>query len=424
MSFEVHNIQRLRVLVESPALGSSGYTQDPSGSIGSMTDVPAIEGSIKCTLERDEKDPGYLLQHIDEARKHVLGKRRGVLSFDMNLAPTGTAAVTAQASITSPLGILLKAIMGGESLNQGSTASTGSTASVINVQSGHGARWAAGRAMVWFNSAGVPELREAEAVSGDAVTLKRAFSAAPASTNPLYNAATYYMTSKPSTTLAMLLEGLENEDRWLLSGGQCEGGITLTFDPTGQQLPRITFNLTFANWRGVGETTTPLTGALGIATYTATAPIVGEAGAFELWTSTVATYAATQLLAASSFTFEPHIQFKAVTAPNGVNTIKAWEKQKPADGPLSGSFTVPYEDMTHFNARNTRDDMALMYMAGASAGNGFAISAPCIQELNPQRVPDAAAWAAQTVQWKARRDIDVGASTSDEAKSPLRIHLW
>lgn len=419
MSYEIHNIQRVRVFEEST------FGADSSGSLGSFTDLPIVEGSVSCTLTRDELNTGILVQHIDEGTERVLGRRRGNVSFAVNLAPTGTAAVTAQSSVTGPLGLLLKVIMGGEQLAQGSTSAAGSTASVINVQTGHGTRWSAGRLMVWVNTAGIPEVREVESVSTDAVTLKRAFSGSPASTNPLHNASTYFFTADPSTSLALFVEGLENEDRCLLTGGQAEGGITLAFDPTGQQLPRITFNLSFANWYMPNDTTaSSLTGTLGTASYSATAPIVGEAGAFEAWTVGTATYAATQLLDVSVFAFEPRCQFAPITAPNGVNTIKRWRKTRNPDGPVQGQFTLPYQDTAYFANRNARDDIGLMYSAGAAAGFGLAVSAPTVQVLNPQRAADSAGMAAQVVMWKGRRDTDVGASTTDLAKSPFRIHLW
>lgn len=418
MSIEVNNIQRVSAFVEST------FGADSSASRASFTDLPIIEGSVRLTLSRDELDPGHLVQHIDEARERLLGKRRATLSFDVILAPTGTAATTSQSSITSPVGLLLKAVLGGESLAQGSTSAAGSTASVINVQTGHGSRWSAGRLMTWQNSSGLWEPREVEAVATDAVTTKRAFSGSPASTNVLLNAATYYMTASPSQSLAMVVEGLESDDRWLLTGGQAEGGFTMTFDLTGGQFPKATFNFTFARWWAPGEYGTSLAGSLGTATYSAYSPIVAETGMFEVWTVGTATYSASQLLPVSAVTIEPHSQFAPVTSPSGVNTIQEWKKVRNPDCPVQGSFTLPYEAATYWTARNNRDDVGIMYSAGTASGNGFAISVPTAQILNPQRVADAAGFAAQTVQFKGRRDTDVGSSTSDEAKSPFRIHLW
>lgn len=418
MSIEIHSVQRLRAFVEAT------FGADSSGSIGSFTDIPAIEGSATVTLTRDELDPGQLVQHIDEGRERVLGKRKAVLSFSVNIAPTGTAAVNGVTSITSGLGLLLKAVMGGEQLAEGSVSAAGSTATAVNVSPGDSGQWTAGRAMGWVNAAGVLEVREVESVADPVVTLKRAFSGAPATSDVLYNAATYYMTANPSTSLAMAVEGLESDDRWLLTGGQAEGGMSLAIDLTGGALPKATFNFTFARWYSSSETASSLTGALGTATYSAFSPIVGEAGMYEVWVNGTSTYtAATQLIPVSAVSFDPHCTFVGVTSPSGVNTVKQWTKARNPDSPVMGQFTTPYEGLTWFDHRNSKTDLGVMYVAGVAGGSTVALSAPTVQVLNPQRIADAGGIAAQTVDWKGRRDSDVGGSTTDLAKSPFRIHL-
>lgn len=418
MSTEVHSVQRLRAFVEST------FAADSSGSAGSFTDLPMIEGSGQLTLSQDELDPGNIVQHIDEGRERVLGKRKATLTFTMNLAPTGIVASNGVTSVTSALGLILKAVMGGEQLGEGSVAAAGSTSSVINVSAGDGAQWAnAGQLMGWTNSAGVVEWREVESRSTDAITLKRAFSGTPSTSNPLYNAATYYMTASPSSTLAFIVDGLEADDRWLVTGAQLEGGMTIALDLTGGVIPRITFSMGAARWFSSSEVGSSLGGALGTATYSAFNPIVGEAGAFEVWTAGTATYASTQLTPVSACSFEPHINFVPVTSPSGTNTIKEWKKTRNTDSPVQGSFTTLYEDLTWFNHRTSKTDLALQYVAGVAAGSAVILSAPTVQALNPQRVADAAGMAAQTVMWKGRRDTDVASSTTDIANSPFRIHL-
>lgn len=417
MSYEIHSVQRIRAYVEGT------FGADSSASAASFTDLPVVEGTANLTLTRDELNSAEQQQHIDGNSERVLGKRSATLTFTMNLAPTGVVANNGVTSVTSGLGLMLKAIMGGEDLGEGSIAAAGSTASVINVSAGDGVNWESGNAMGWVNSSGVLEVREVESRSTDAITLKRAFSGSPATSDPLYNFATYYMTAAPSQSLAMIVEGLESDDRWLLTGGQCEGGMSLAFDPTGAQLPRVTFNMTFARWWSSSETGSSLTGSLGAATFTNYAPIVGEAGRFEVWTNGTATYAASQAIPVSAVSFEPHCQFVRVTSPSGVNTVAAWIKSRNPDCPVQGSFTTPYEDLTWFNHRNSRTDLGVQYVLGTAAGSALAVSAPTVQALNPQRVADGSGIAAQTVQWKGRRDGDAAASTTDLAKSPFRIHL-
>lgn len=416
MSIEVQSVQRIRAFVEST------FGADSSASAASFTDLPIVEGTATLTLTRDELNASPLVQHIDEATERVLGKRSATLSFQMNLSPTGTAAVTGQSSITSGLGMILKAIMGGETLGAGTTAGVGSTASALVCTSA--TPWDSGQVVGWTNASGVVEWREVETrPSSTTLTLKRGFSGSPANGNILYNAATYFMTANPTTSLAFIVEGLEPDDRWLLTGGQGVGGITIALDMTGGTIPRVTINMTFARWFASNETGSSLTGTLGTATYSAFSPIVGEAGNFEIWTVGAATFATTQSIHVSALAFEPHIAFVPYTSPSGVNTVKQWVKSRNPDSPVQGSFTLPYQDTTWFAHRNSRSDLAAQYVAGVAGGAAVIISTPTIQILNPQRAADAGGLAAQTIMFKGRRDTDAGAATTDQAKSPLRIHL-
>lgn len=418
MTIELHAIQRIRAFSEST------FGADSSGSIaGSYTDLPIVEGSATMAVPRDELDPGQLVQHRVEGRERVLGKKSATLTFQMNLAPSGTPGTNGVSSITGPLGMLLKAVMGGEQLAEGSIAAAGSTATVVNVSAGDGAHWQyGGQVMGWANAAGIVEWREVKSRSTDAITLKRGFSGAPATSDVLYNKATYYFTANPAESLAFFVEGLENEDRWLLVGGQAVGGFTIALDMTAGTIPRVTFNMTFASWYKAGDTSTPITGTLGTATYSATNPIVGEAGRFESWTVGSPTFATTQAIHISALAFEPHVSFVPYTSPTGVNTIKQWVAARNPDSPVQGQFTTVYQDTTWWTHRDSKTDVAFQYVAGVTGADSFIISAPTTQVLNPQRAPDASGLAGQIVMWKGRRDTDT-AQTTDIAKSPLRIHL-
>jgi hypothetical protein len=255
------------------------------------------------------------------------------------------------------------------------------------------------------------------------VTLKHGFSAAPSAAAALYNAATYYMTADPDTTVDFLVEGLDSDDRFLLTGGQAVTGIGIAVDLTGAAIPTITFNFQFADWYASNETGSAITGTLGTATYSATDHIVGEAGEFRCWTVGASTYVTTTRLHVSAMTWEPHIAYVPVTSPSGRNTVWRWKKSRNTDSPVAGSFTIPYEDTSWFATRNSKTDKDAMYVAGVAAGSAVILDAPTIQVLNPQRAADASGIAAQALAWKGRRDTDVGSSTVDLAKSPFRIHL-
>jgi hypothetical protein len=420
---EVQAVQRIRFQVVA-ATPTAAIGADSSASIGSFIDLPFREGTAQMVLTRDELQPMTAKQHIDEGEERVLGKRSATLTVTVNLAPTGTAAVTGTSAITSPLGRLLKAVMGGEDLAAGSTSAT-STAVVLKTSTAsHASRWAAGKIVGWSNGTFV-EWRGVEAVSptSGTVTLKHGFSAAPSAAAALYNAATYYMTADPDTTIDMLVEGLDSDDRFLLCGGQAVGGMSITFDLTGAAIPSVTFNLTFPNWYAAGETGSAITGTLGTASYSATSPIVGEAGEFRSWTVGASTYVTTSRLHVSAVTWEPHITYVPVTSPSGRNTVWRWKKGRNTDSPVQGSFTIPYEDTTWFANRNSLADKNAMQVAGVAAGAAVILDAPTIQILNPQRAADASQIAAQVLMWKGRRDTDVASSTNDLAKSPFRVHL-
>jgi hypothetical protein len=417
MSIEISSVQRLRVYVEST------FGSDATMSINDFVDVPANEGSIQATITTDELDPMQVVQSRFQGREKVLGKRSATLQFAMNLAPTGTAANASTTAVTSALGILLKATMGGENLGIGGTATTGSSATVINLTSGHGARFASGMALGWVNASGVLEIREIESVSSDAVTLKHALSGSPASSDVIYNCATYYFTEDPSTSLQFLLQGREAQDSWLLVGGQAVGGVTIAFDVTGAALPTATFNFTFAGYYEQDEIAAAPT-AIGTASFSAYSPIVGQAGELRVFTVGAATLVTSSLVHCSALAFTPKISFVPVPSPSGINTVYRWRAAR-VNPPVEGSFTPFFEDLTWFQARDAKTDKAIFYRYGVAAGAAVMVSAPTVQILNPQRA-DAGEIASQTISWAGRIDTDIGspASSTAIARSPFRIHIF
>lgn len=412
MSIEIHSVGAIRFLSEGT------FAVDGTGTLGNYTYLPFNEGTAQITLTTAEHDPLNSVASRVEAREWVLGKKSATLTFTMNLSPTGTAAASGVTAISGPLGKLLKAVMGGENLGVGTTF-TGGTAEVPTVTSAAGL--AVGAAIGWANAAGTVEWREIESISGTSITLKQAFSGAPANATICYACASYHFTEDPSETLQFLVEGVESDDRWLLLGGQAVGGVTFDLAVSGDGIPTATFNFTFANYKRSNETTGTVTGALASPTYAGYSPIVGHVGELRAFVVGTATLSDASIVHCSALAWNPKIAFGPVPSPKGTNGVHRWRALR-ASPPIEGSFDTFYEDLTWWTARDDKARRHLQYTCGTAAGAAIVFSAPCVQITNPQRSAGGEL-AGQTVSYRGRRDIDVGASTTALAKSPARIHI-
>ncbi len=410
MSIELSSVQRLRVAIETT------FATDGTMSIGDFVDVPANEGSVQAATPRDTHDPGFLVQSRMEGREHILGVKKPTLAFTVNLAPTGTAAGSATAAVQGALGRLLKAVMGGEKLGTGTTFAAGSTTTLVNVTSATG--FEAGAGIGWVNTSGVLETREIESIATNAITLKHAFSGAPAAAAVAYASATYFMTENPSSTLQFFLQGVEEDDNWLIMGAQALGGMTVGLDMGG--LPTVAFNFTGADFRRKNEITN--VPAFAAATYTNYAPIAADSGSLRIFTVGTSALTDASLVHASAIEFTPKVNFVAVPSVSGTNTVYKWRAGR-ANPPAEGSFTTFFESLEWFTDFESRADKAIAYQMGVTAGATVLLTAPTVQVINPQRA-DANEIASQTVTWMARRDTDTANATTEIAKSPFRIHLF
>jgi hypothetical protein len=415
MTIQIKAVESMRVIVES----TFGADATSSPGLASFTYVPFNEGSAEVTLTRLEADPMQAVQSRYEGREKVLGARSAGLKFTMNLAPTGTAGTGL--CITSALGILLKASMGGERLGTGTTFVTGWTAITGDVTSGAG--FVAGGWIGWANTAGTVEWRQIKSVTSNTIVLAHGFSGSPANTNVAYAAAEYYFTEDPAQSLQFLVSGQESDDRWLLLGAQCTGGFDITIDPSGAAIPTITFNMTASWYLESDETAASVTGTLADATYSAYSPIVGNAGEYRMFTVGTPTLSTASRIHVSALAFAPKIVTVPVKSPSGANggTVLRYRGGR-ANPPVAGSFTTYLEDLTWFVGRDAKTDYCQQHTIGTVAGAQVVVSAPTVQVLNPQRSVSGEEIAGQTISWEGRRNTDT-AATTEAAKSPACIVL-
>lgn len=415
MTIQVVSVQALKVIVESTF--ASDATSSPG--VASFAFVPANENSATLTITQDELDPNFNVQSRFQGRERVLGKKSATLKFTINLAPTGTAAGNATASVTSALGILLKATMGNETLDTGTKFSTGWTAITGDVLSGSGIT--AGNFIGWTNSGGVVEWRQVKSRSSNTITLSHGFSGAPANNDICYACAGYSFAEDPSQSLQFIVYGQNTNDRWLVLGCQAMGGFEISVDPSGKAIPTITFNFSAANWLTSAQTAASITGTIPTATYSAYSPIVGYAGEFRMFTVGTPTLATTSRIHVSAITWKPKVAFVPVTSPSGTQTIYRWRGSR-ANPPVEGTFSTFMEDLTWWTGRTNLTDYCQQYTMGTAAGSAVILSAPTCQVLNPQRAASDQEIEGQTISFAGRMNSDT-ALTTELATSPVFIGL-
>lgn len=418
MAIEVHPVARIRVEEETT------FATDQTGSLGNFKEVPAVEGTPTLTISQEALNPGQLVQHIDAWNEKILGVKSASLSFDIPLAPTAVAADSSTTSVQNALGEMLKSMMGTETLAQGDTINdAGAAATDFDVS--NISRWSTpgppGRAVGLVNTSGILEVTEVESSSGSNLAFKRDFSFTPTNGATVYNSATYSMATNPTTTLQFVVEGIVSDDRWILLGCQMSSW-SFTFEPGG--VPRLSLTFEAAGWiHGEDGATNLTSSALGTSTYTNFSPRVLSDSAFIIGTVTAA--ARQSGLNAAAFSVTPNLSFQSNTSPGGSassDIITSWTRVRT--GPtFSGQFTIPFEDETWRNHKESKDDLYCQIEIGNKIGNMIVISFPTIQITDVQRV-DNAGIASQNVSFEARLDTETSEGTaSDFGQSVCRIHF-
>lgn len=414
MSIEITNVQRMRLRVEPT------FATDATATLAQYTDVPFIEGSLSVTLIEEMLNPEYAQQHLDGYPVQLVGKRACAVSFSLNLAPTGTAGASGVAQVEGALGTLLKTVMGAQNLATGDDvqASPSPTTTGFTVANAAANNLLAGCAIgVGTGASGAIEAREIESVATNALTLKMALSGAPSSGEDVRAFASYWLDQNPSTTLQFIVEGAEQDDRWLLLGCQLE---SMSLEMSLDQLPRITFQMRGVRWIHGGDTATSLIGAaIAAATYTAVAPtrVAGEV----LW-QTVGTSTRPDPLAISSLSIEPALGYVPVPSPSGTNGVSSWRRNRVA--PVAkGSLTVPFGAETEYvDVRAAKTLKCLFAQWGTTAGGIVLVSLPTVQIVDVQ-MADAGGIRSQKVDFVAQLDGDTASGTTDRERSAWRIHL-
>lgn len=414
MTIEVSAVQRMRVWSEGT------FATDGTGTLGNYRDVPFIEGSCTATLDQTLLDPQIVQQHIDGLTTDVVAFKRCKLSFRIHLTSTGTAAGSAVTAIgTDALAAILKAVMGAQNLAIGDTVASATNATTFVSTGAPGTTLMTAGMMFGRTNTSTSRVEyrsiESHGTGPNTIVTKYALGQTPSGSDVLFACASYTLAQNPLETLQFILEGAEQDDRWLLLGMQLE---SMSMDTPVNGLPVLTLNFAGVHWIHGASTAGVLTGtALGYATYTGLTidEALGEVLIQTLGTSTLPTGQPI-----SSMSFAPSLSYQLVTNPSG--TQGAMRHRRRRNGPaMTVTMRLPYEDTTWYGLRDNLTRQNIAWQFNTVAGRTVIIEVPTAQITNVQRV-DEQGLVYQEVTFKSQLDQDVGSTTTDSALSAWRIH--
>ena len=400
MTIEIHKLQHMRVISET-AFGVDQTT--PPATFTNFLSVPFLEGTASLSLTQTMLPVTTAQQYLDQIAEDILGPKAWTLSFQMHLAATGTAADASTAAVTSPLGILLKAIMGAQSLSEGTTYASGGAQTGCVVNAGQGTRVTAGNAILFGT-----EAREIKTRSTDTIAFKQAMAATLAA-GTLYRSATYSLIENPAESLQFVIEGTELQDRFVLMGGQ--GSFSMEFPFGG--IPTVTFNISGASWVNFTGS------ALAVASYTATSQVVCMASELTVPVNGTTTRVA---IDAQTVGITPNITYAPIKVLGGVQNILRFRRQRSV--PIAtAQLGLAYENQDWFTGRSATTAYAINLQIGTTAGSTVLVCLGTNQIVDVQRAEVEPQLAGQNVSFKARNDGDCGTASTELERSALRIHL-
>jgi hypothetical protein len=409
MSIEMFALQRINIGTEA----NNAFAD--TGLPGDFADLPFQEGSAQLALNKDPLNPQVAQQYMDARSPVILGPKMASLTFTIPLAALGSAS-------TSPdfeswgLGILLKTALGGVVDGTANTTFTGGTAAAPALTSATG--FVAGGAVGRVDGDGVYHLHEIDNIATLTANLHQAYPSAPSNTNPARAATTFYLTEDPDTSLACIVEGKEQDNRWALVGGQLTAAPTFAF-PLGE-IPTLTFTLTFANWVELSPA------AITPATYASTSHVYTE-GFLRIKQYDTGTSRTLYDAAQIDFELQGPI-YVPVRSPSGTSpqaggmTVYRWRRNRVT--PIARmSMNIPHENNDWFDNRDALTDYHIEWQVGTSAaGKAIVISLPRAECVNVQPV-NQDGLAYQRVTFEATTDGATGSADSDLTRSAMRIHF-
>ncbi len=154
-------------------------------------------------------------------QKNILGLESGEASMEFDLRVATTQLNAAATPATPSLGLVLKALLGGEASGAGSTIASAVDGDTFDVGAGHGVRFKIGT-WIAVDVAGTLEAARVINVATDTLTVWPALSGTPATSAVVYNSYTYYLTSANAQSCSLQhakAAAAATAFQWTLAGG-------------------------------------------------------------------------------------------------------------------------------------------------------------------------------------------------------------
>ena len=421
MAIDPSGPKRIRVYREP----NGSFATDHTGTLGDFADLPVVDGSVNLTLNKPMESPRHMQQDLDSQSAKVHLPKSATLSFQCNLETFTTKSGDGVTAVENAVGTLFRSGLGHVNLGVGDTISDVSpSASSFDVATI--ARWGVGYGIGVVDS-GSFYVSEIKSISSSTITLSPTLPVTPSNGATLYNPATYYLGNdigSDTDSVQMILEGSKTTDKFLLLGGQWSGPPT--FDLQNGQIPKVTFNYTFADWLYQSETTGLSATALASATYTAIRQVVVNDSYLFTGISPGTTHA-------SQIGFTLGTQYARVTSPGNaaaVNNTLQWIRTRGQGPVVSGSFVTEWNSQDFFAQRDAvgdQTDIVLFQMGSVSGANGggVALSAPSVQYTDVQ-LQDVDGIRSLNVKWEGTTDQNSSKSTpvADLESAAFKVHMF
>lgn len=411
-------------LYEEPA-GDSTYGITHTSTPGDFLAMPYMEGSLKLDWDTEMLDPMLGKVGVDDYDLQVLGRTKWTASFDTVLHSHGLDLDGTEAAPTTSnwaLLRLLKIIFGGVSSIGPSTGNaqtqvvaTGTTTTTVELTAGHVAQRGFARNGVIVckvsSTSEQLEAREIESVSGDIVTVKEAFSAAPVTGSPVRGGVTVYPTSDPDTSAQILYQGRELSKHFGFFGGN--GGVSIAIDMKG--LSKLSIQLAGWGWEALANHS-----GITVPSYTHVQPIRSIDAPLTVPTfgdSTRTPWHPMDHKLELGIAYEDE---QDGSAPNGQGIRR---KRRMLGRPLvKGTITKRFEDQADITAHEARTSRSVFQQLGVLAGEGMLISVPLVQFGSPKEAA-VGELDGVAVPYMARKDT-TGGGTSDLDTAAVRWHFF